>query len=294
MAEGGTQRPPRHNEESVPGGVSPRRWCPTDPFVGYLRSTKDMSKPVHEKSHASFPPTRPSIVVAASDGDPNVRRAAFERVASAYLAPIYAYLRLRHGKSREDSEDLLQNVFATLFERDSLATFDPTKARFRTFLRVCVDRLVLNANAADRAEKRGGGGIRIDIADLESRLGERAIERASREPIADAAEGEVFFLREWRRALFTSAIGEVREDCERRGRTMRFSLFRRLDIEASDPRPSYAELAKEHGVDVTTVTNELAAARREFRRAILDRLREQTTDESEFREELDALLGGSL
>jgi hypothetical protein len=56
-------------------------------------------------------------------------------------------------------------------------------------------------------------------------------------------------------------------------------------------RPSYAELAREHGLDVTAVTNHLAAARRAFREVLLARLRAETADEEEFRTELGALLG---
>jgi hypothetical protein len=44
-------------------------------------------------------------------------------------------------------------------------------------------------------------------------------------------------------------------------------------------------------VPVTTVTNHLFWARREFRRLVLERLREITGSEREFREEARAVLG---
>jgi hypothetical protein len=42
---------------------------------------------------------------------------------------------------------------------------------------------------------------------------------------------------------------------------------------------------------VTSVTNHLALARREFRRIVLEKLRELTSTDAEFRREARALLG---
>jgi hypothetical protein len=47
-------------------------------------------------------------------------------------------------------------------------------------------------------------------------------------------------------------------------------------------------------VTEVTVTNRLAAARRDFRRILLEQLRAITGSESEFREEARALLGLEL
>ena len=56
-------------------------------------------------------------------------------------------------------------------------------------------------------------------------------------------------------------------------------------------RPSYAQLAAEHGLAVTQVTNFLAAVRRELRRRVLARLRELTASEEEYRAEARNVLG---
>ena len=77
------------------------------------------------------------------------------------------------------------------------------------------------------------------------------------------------------------------------GKEVAFTLFERYDLEgAEDPeRPSYAQLAAETGLPVTQVTNHLHWARREFRAAVLENLREITASEAEFRAEARALLG---
>jgi RNA polymerase sigma factor (sigma-70 family) len=233
----------------------------------------------------AFPATRPSLIDALRDPDPDARRAAFGAIFEAYWSATYKYARLRHRLDAESAADRVQSFFEKAFEREFLADFDPRRARFRTFLRLAFDRSVWNAAAAARAEKRGGGRV---VGSLDFTGAEREI--AAREPVAEDV-ADAFFEQEWRRALLAGAVEDLRAECDRRGRATRFALFRALDLEPADPRPTYAELGREHGITTITVTNELAAARRDFRRALLDRLRAQTTSEEEFRDEMRLLLG---
>ena len=78
-----------------------------------------------------------------------------------------------------------------------------------------------------------------------------------------------------------------------RGKTVQWKLFLAYDIEGpdQDPRPTYAALAAEHDVPVTQVTNYLAAMRRRFRTLVLDRLRELSASDAEFRAEARDVLG---
>jgi hypothetical protein len=71
------------------------------------------------------------------------------------------------------------------------------------------------------------------------------------------------------------------------------ALFERYDVDVADGErpPSYAELASEYGLPVTQVTNYLAWARRAFRSAVLERLREATGSDEEFRAEARDVLG---
>ncbi|HET9714500.1 MAG TPA: hypothetical protein VFP64_21605, partial [Pyrinomonadaceae bacterium] len=54
---------------------------------------------------------------------------------------------------------------------------------------------------------------------------------------------------------------------------------------------SYASLANEFGLEPATVNNYLAAVRRDFRRVVLEKLREITATDEEFRTEARSLLG---
>ena len=91
-----------------------------------------------------FPATRPSIVRDLGSVDPAARAAAFDALARSYWQPVYAYLRLRWRRGPDDAQDLTQEFFARAFERDYLARYDPRLARFRTFVRTCLDGFLAN------------------------------------------------------------------------------------------------------------------------------------------------------
>jgi hypothetical protein len=102
---------------------------------------------------------------------------------------------------------------------------------------------------------------------------------------------EDYFEKEWVRTLFALAVERLRAQCQSAGKTTQFLLFERYDLGDTEARPSYAVLAEEFRIAVTDVTNYLAFARREFRRAVLAQLREMTGSEEEFQREAQTLLG---
>jgi ParB-like chromosome segregation protein Spo0J len=71
---------------------------------------------------------------------------------------------------------------------------------------------------------------------------------------------------------------------------VQFQLFERYDL-LDDTDVSYASLGKEFGLEPATVTNYLAAVRRDFRKIVLEKLREITATDQEFRTEARSLLG---
>ena len=231
-----------------------------------------------------FPVTRHSIVAAIRSERTEVRRSAFDALVHAYWKPVFKYVRLKWHASPDEAADLTQAFFLRAFEKDFFAAFDPTRARFRTFLRTCLDRFVANARQAEGRLKRGGGAIVVPIDLPEA---ERELELQARHAVTDF---DAFFHREWLRSLCATAAARLREGCSARGRAQRFAMFEQYDLAADEgERPSYGELARRFGMSATGVTNELAAARREFRRLVLAALRDQCASDEEFAAESRAL-----
>jgi DNA-directed RNA polymerase specialized sigma24 family protein len=223
--------------------------------------------------------------IRSADGE--VRQQAFDTLVSAYWRPIYKYLRLRWRATTEDAEDTTQAFLTAAFEKQFFDRFDPTQARFRTFLRVCLDRFVQNQLKAAGRQKRGAGQ-RVLPLDFENAEGELR----HHEP-AVPADADQFFRQEVLRALFARAVSEVRDDYLRRGKDAVFRLFERYDLEGEEG-VTYARLAAETGLPVTQITNHLAAVRRAFRAAALTHLRELTTSDEEFRDEARDLFGADV
>ncbi len=224
---------------------------------------------------------------AAASADPETRRRAFATLVAAYWKPVYKYLRLKWHVPEEDAEDLTQGFFARALEKAFFDRFDPERARFRTYLRTCLDGFVANERQSARRLKRGGGAehVSLDFVGAEAEL-------AHQGP-PDGGDMEDYFHREWVRSLFALAVDALRRRCAETGKSVPFALFERYDLDGSDAarRPSYADLALETGIPETQVTNHLAWARREFRRLVLETLEEATGSEEEFRAEARQLLG---
>jgi RNA polymerase sigma factor (sigma-70 family) len=232
-----------------------------------------------------FPTTRASAVRGVRSEDQAERSRSWTALVAAYWRPVYKHVRVRWKKSRADAEDLTQGFFARAVERDFFASYDAEQARFRTFMRTCLDRFVSNANKAEGRMKRGGDA---EIRSLDFDAAEAELAGAPQ------ASPEELFDHEWRRGLVAAAIEALREECEQHGRQSHFTIFERYDLCADDPRPTYEALAEELGVPATTVTNRLAFARRELRRLVLARLEELTATNEELREEARLLFGADV
>jgi RNA polymerase sigma factor (sigma-70 family) len=232
-----------------------------------------------------FPSTRWSLIVAARSPEPEERQRALGILTAAYWKPVYKYIRLRWDKDNEQAQDLTQDFFLRILEKDFLAQYDPQKARLRTFLRVCVDHLIANEDKAARRLKRGGEMQFLSL-DFESAEGElQQIEIPSPDSMED------FFEREWVRSVFSLSLERLRQECEGRGKQTHFRLLEFYDIDEGGKELTYEEVGKRFELKTTDVTNYLAYARREFRRIVLEQLREMTGSEEEFRREARTLLG---
>ena len=230
-----------------------------------------------------FPATRHSLFSEIRSGDAVGRERALDALAALYWRPVYKYLRVRWRLDPHDAEDLTQEFFGHAFARDLFAGYDPSRSRFRTFLRVCLDRFASNSRRDAGRKKRGGGAVHVPL-DVES------AERELRLGASHASDPDELFRREWVRSLFGLALEDLRARCREAGKETHFALFERCDVD-DGPRPSYRDLAEEHGIAVTQVTNYLAFARREFRRLVLEALRAATANDDEFRVEARDLLG---
>lgn len=226
-----------------------------------------------------YPITRISVIEALGSEDSDTRRVAADLLARAYWLPIASTLRTRWGLEDADAEDLTQEFLTAALLKEWLVGYDPGRARFRTFLRMCVDRFAANALQSSRRLKRGGGA---QILPLDEDLAAAVSD--------DGADER--FRQEWVRSVFSLALEALQEEAAGAGKEIHAAIFQAYDVDdRQQERPSYRDLAARFSLSETMITNHLAWARRSFRRHVLAVLRSLAGSEEEYREDAQELLG---
>ena len=213
-------------------------------------------------SAARFPTTRWSRVLAAAGRSEPDAGAALAELCAAYWYPVYALIR-RRGHDPDAAADLAQDYFVHLLEKGTLAAADPSKGRFRAFLRT--DCGFFLADARDRAArwKRGGGvtPISIDARDAEGRY--------LVEP-ADELTPERLFDRAWAEALLERALARLAAEYAGSGRAALFAQLEPALMPGPHAEP-YAAIAERLGITEAAVQQAAHRLRRRYRA----RLREE-------------------
>ncbi len=140
-----------------------------------------------------FATTRWSLILAARDRATPEADQALADLCRLYWYPLYAFVR-RQGHAADAAQDLTQEFFARLLEKDYLGAADRDKGKFRSFLLTACKHFLANERDRERAQKRGGGRevLLIDVSRGETLY--------SREP-AHAQTPEKLFERRWALAL---------------------------------------------------------------------------------------------
>lgn len=229
--------------------------------------------------HRDFPITRVSVIEALASDDTETRRAAADLLARAYWLPIATTLRTRWRLAPDAAEDMTQDFLSEALLKEWLLRFDPAMGRFRTFLRVCLDRFAGKALESNSRLKRGGGADLLPLNEANA-------------PAFSADDADERFRQEWVRSVFSLALDALRREAADAGKDVHVAIFQAYDVDdAQHERPSYRQLAERFAVPETTVTNHLAWARRSFRQHVLGVLRSLAGSEDEYREDARELLG---
>jgi RNA polymerase sigma factor (sigma-70 family) len=157
-------------------------------------------------------------VILAGDPERPLAREALAELCSAYWYPLYAFVR-RRGYDPERARDLTQDFFARALEKGLLAEADPSRGRFRSFLRTACANLLANRRDWELARKRGGDRLilSIDMADAEGRY---ALE------LADGLTPERIFDRSWALTLLGRVLDQLGREYEEAGKAATFEALR--------------------------------------------------------------------
>jgi RNA polymerase sigma factor (sigma-70 family) len=230
---------------------------------------------------AAFVTTHWSVVLAAGRSDTPRARNALSKLCQTYWHPLYAYARAR-GHGREDAQDLTQEFFARLLEKNWIGSAEREKGRFRSFLLTVMKRFLADEWDKARAEKRGGG---VPLLSLEFDTAET---RLSHEP-ADGVTPEHSFERRWALTLLEEVLKQLREENEREGNAELFAVLTPCLVGERTSLP-YAELAKKLALSESAVKSAVHRLRQRYRKLLREEIAQTVATPGEVDDELRHLL----
>jgi RNA polymerase sigma-70 factor (ECF subfamily) len=206
-----------------------------------------------------FATTHWSVVLAAGQSGSEQQAAALEKLCRAYWYPLYAYVR-RRGHGPEDAQDLTQEFFLRLIEKNWLNGVAPEGARFRSYMLTMVKGFLANAYDRAQAAKRGGGRVIVPLDP------QQAEERFSNEP-ATTETPESVFERRWALAVLEEALHRLRAAAGAADKARHFEhLNPFLSREPDDGE--YARLAEQLGMSAGAVGVAVHRLRQRYRETL--------------------------
>src|SRR5947207_14809384 len=144
----------------------------------------DQNPWIDQSRVAQFHTTHWSVVLAAGQTDSVDTRQALQTLCRAYWYPLYCYVR-RAGHTPEDAQDLTQDFFARLLEKNYFTLASRERGRFRSFLLTSLKNFLTNEYHRSTRLIRGGTQpmTSFDTAEAENRYVAEPIDTATPETL---------------------------------------------------------------------------------------------------------------
>jgi RNA polymerase sigma-70 factor (ECF subfamily) len=165
-----------------------------------------------------FVTTHWSVVLSARDIASPQSAAALENLCGLYWYPLYAYARWL-GNSPHDAEDLTQEFFARLLQKNYLGAVEQERGRFRTFLLMAFKRFLSEQWRRGLAQKRGG---RETAVPFDTELAESLYQKES--PAELSADKR--YEQRWALTVLEKTMARLRGEFQAAGRTAEFDRLK--------------------------------------------------------------------
>jgi RNA polymerase sigma-70 factor (ECF subfamily) len=230
---------------------------------------------------AAFVTTRWTVVLSARDPRSPHADTALETLCRAYWYPLYAYTR-RLGHAPADAQDLTQEFFSRLLEKEWLASVDREKGRFRTFLLVALKRFLANERRRVSRQKRGG-----DVAHLPLNT-EIAENRYLAEPPLELPIDRLYE-RRWALTMLERTMDRLRDEFGHAGKAAEFARLKQF-LATDKSAIAYAEIARDLGLTEGAARVAVHRLRRRFREIFREETAHTVAAAEDVDEELRHLL----
>jgi RNA polymerase sigma-70 factor (ECF subfamily) len=202
------------------------------------------------------------------------------QLCQTYWLPVYAFVR-RRVSNVTDAQDLTQEFFVRLLDKDYVSHADRQCGRFRTFLLTAVQRFLSKERMKARAQKRGGGQ---KVLSLDFTRGENEYAPVAADNATPAQE----FDRHWARQLLETVINRLRREYVQAGRERLFDELKPLMIKAADA-DSYRAVADRLGMTIGAAKTAVYRMRKRYCDLLRGEIVETVADPAEVQDELQRL-----
>ena len=232
--------------------------------------------PLLRVAASTFATTHWSVVLAAREMDAPQAAAALEMLCRTYWRPLYAYIR-RDGYGVQDAQDLTQEFFSHLLEKNYLSHLHDQRGKFRSFLLTFLKHFLSDERDKAAAQKRGGGRRVVSLDDTS--VGERSfIEPA----MASGLSPDQVFERRWAETILEQAAKRLRKEYVANGKTALFDALNDFQ-----PGEHGAVSYKEAGARLDMTESAIKSAIHRMRRRHREILREEIANTVSRPEEID-------
>jgi RNA polymerase sigma factor (sigma-70 family) len=229
------------------------------------------------KGQEWFATTHWSVVLAAGERQSPHFLEALEKLCRTYWYPVYVYVR-RQGHDAHEAQDLTQEFFARLLEKNYLSDVDRAKGKFRSFLIASLNHFLANEWDKAKAQKRGGGQKPISLDD------ETAENRYTLEPVSQCSPEKIFDQR-WALTLMNQALTRLCEEFVAAGKNRQFEVLK-VFLEDETSAGDYAAVADELRMTPAAVAMAVSRLRQRYRDLLVAEIAQTVGSEAEIEEEM--------
>ncbi len=224
-----------------------------------------------------FAATRWSIVVAAGRRSSPDSQQALESLCRTYWYPLYAYVR-RRVPDVHQAQDLTQEFFASLLERNALNAADRRRGRFRSFLLAAFKNFLADEWDKAKAQKRGGGRQPLPL-NFDPGEGRFALEPA------DDLCPERLYEKQWALTFLDHVLNRLREELVAKGKQDHFEALKPF-LGGENAAGGYQAAADALGMSTAAVKVAAHRLRRRYREILRAEVADTVAEPGEVDDEI--------
>lgn len=221
-----------------------------------------------------------AVIDAGRPGSPEAAR-ALDELCRVYWYPLYAYVR-RQGFDVPASQDLTQEFFSRLLEKNYVGIADRKRGKFRWFLLTAFKCFLANEWDRAHALKRGGSATTLSLDQM------TAEERYRSEPV-DALTADQLYDWRWALDLIDRARHRLREEFVEAGKSDRLPYLEPF-LSGGQSETDYSVIHQQTGLTEAAARQEVHRFKKRFGQILRQEVSQTVADPEEVADELRYLI----